>query len=139
MRLSKLTMKSFIAVLALVVAGCSTVRMSYEAEVKPPGQEKHDVFIFKKSYEVGGPHKVLCIVTGILYGGWCWYYISLPNEEQVARIEKDARVQLDRIYGKGQYTAKRTLVDVESWGEGKDQSQLIRSNETANLYEEVEE
>lgn len=114
--------------LALFTSACGTMRLNYEGEVRA-ADAKPASYNLKKSYEVGGPHKMLCILTGVFFGGYCWYYTVMPTTEQSRRIEQDAQARLDKIYGSGKYSLTRTKVEVDGWSEMEEQSNLVRSED----------
>ncbi|MGE3975062.1 MAG: hypothetical protein AB7F59_11110 [Bdellovibrionales bacterium] len=127
MKLSKQSLSHLLVMLA-VLSACGTIRLNYEGEVRS-GEEKPATYNLKKSYEVGGPHKMLCILTGWALGGYCWYYTVMPTTEQSKWIERDAEARLDTIYGSGKYTLVRKNIEVDSWGDSEEQSNLLRSED----------
>ena len=75
-----------------IVGSCGTVRMRYGAKFETQNQKKGE-FVYEKSYPVGNL-QTWCIITGILYGGACWFYLGLPYEKHQNMIKRDARIKL---------------------------------------------
>jgi len=40
-------------------------------------------------------HGIACIVTGAIYGGWCWAYGGMPFNSHLAELRERARLRLE--------------------------------------------
>lgn len=113
-----------VIILTLALGGCSTIRMKYQAEVKPTAKvTSTQVFTHEQSYDVGGANKELCIITGIFLGGYCWFYTVMPTMQQKDWILKDANRQLSKSFPAG-YEVSNVVIDRESWSDSQPQTEL---------------
>lgn len=104
--------------------GCSTVRLQYKADVTTE-DGRRAVYDLKKSYDVGGAHKTLCIVTGVFLGGSCWFYLAMPTAQQEDQISQDAQVRLAKTFPKGKYSIEKKNVDVVNWQDQEEDSTIV--------------
>jgi hypothetical protein len=80
----------FLSCLALI--GCTTIRMKYESTVNVDGVSLP--YTYTNSYPVGGAHASLCMLTGIFFGGYCWYYLVMPTVLQKGQAIGEAQNRL---------------------------------------------
>src|SRR5690606_28445426 len=66
--------------LLLIVTGCATIRLEYRADVELADGEEAEA-TYARSYDTTG-HMIGCIITGVIYGGWCWAYALMPFASQ---------------------------------------------------------
>ncbi|MCK5884778.1 MAG: hypothetical protein KAG61_13900 [Bacteriovoracaceae bacterium] len=79
--------------LVISIAGCSTVRLKYEADYKVAGVGQTNRMVYEKSYEVGNL-RWWCALSGVFYGGACWLYLRMPVIDQEEQIRDEARKKL---------------------------------------------
>ena len=105
-------MKHKISVFALIVSlcfsGCSSIRMKYESKVKTD-DKKISKYAFEKSYSLD-PIPFWCAVTGIFFGGACWYYTVMPTTNHVKDVRADAKERLGEIMGEKEYTVEKEKI-----------------------------
>lgn len=82
-----------------ILASCTSMRMSYDAQVNNKKNNVRQVFHYEKSYDLG----YLCPITGILYGGSCWLYSGYPNGEHITNMNNDAQNKLNELLGKNNW------------------------------------
>lgn len=78
----------FVMSLLLLSGACGTIRLKYQGEMKNASEDK--VVIVEKSYPVKGAFKPLCIISGIFFGGSCWYYLVMPTVAEKKEFKADA-------------------------------------------------
>ncbi|MGE0529564.1 MAG: hypothetical protein AB7G93_08515 [Bdellovibrionales bacterium] len=98
-----------VCALALLLSGCGTIRMAYEAQVN----DQH--VRVEKSYPVGGAYKELCYITAIGLGGSCWFYTVMPTVEQKNQMREDALRMVAQKLGNTNIEPKRESVYRVSW------------------------
>ncbi|HAZ13360.1 MAG: hypothetical protein A2X86_14945 [Bdellovibrionales bacterium GWA2_49_15] len=110
--------KSIACLLSLFLVSCTSVRVRHEGIIAT--QEKSfQGFVFEKSF----PAKRLpfyCILTGFFYGGFCWKYRSLPDQQQKEELVKASQTELDQKFGAGQYQLIFDRIRRISFDEGSD-------------------
>ncbi len=62
----------------IITSSCSTISMYGSGKVRNEDKAL-GTFVYQKSMSVGAGHIVLCALTGIFYGGWCWAYLGMPT------------------------------------------------------------
>lgn len=85
--------------LTIMNLACSTIAVRTRADltIQRPSSPP-----LRVSYENVGTYSLsslsgLCIITGILYGGACWYYLALPDEDEVGPERRQLQSLLTRI------------------------------------------
>jgi hypothetical protein len=123
--------KWIMSLVAIAVASsltaCSTIRMTYQAEVKP-SNGKLQKFTHERSYPVGGANQELCIITGIFLGGYCWFYTVMPTVQQKDQVASDAKRYLVKQFPSG-YTEANVVIDRQSWSDAEPKSELKEIND----------
>lgn len=120
-------MKQLMIAILIIFSGCSTIRIKYESDViveKPvsrgaTSQETTIPFVYEKSYDVSGTLQISCWLTSIFYGGACWFYNTLPSEEQIASVTKDANKELKAKLKGSKFEQRNVFVDKTSWDRKK--------------------
>jgi hypothetical protein len=113
----EISLKKLLLVLmaCLSFAGCTTIRMKYESTVEVEGVSQSYTYI--NSYPVGGAHASLCMLTGIFFGGYCWYYLVMPTVLQKGQVIQEAQNRLpSQLAGKkfeevGPYSTSKVSFD----------------------------
>jgi hypothetical protein len=120
-----------VSLLALVtLTACSTVRLEYKADVTT-AEGKSAKYIFKRSYPVEGPHETLCWLTGIFLGGYCWYYLVMPTQQQSVQLEADALRRIEKAGAGRDYKIQSKWVDQDSWQQMDDEIKFSMSTDDA--------
>ena len=133
-------MKNIVLMILLFVflTGCSTIRMSYQADVTA-GDGRTGTYTLKKSYDIGGPHSAFCALTGIFLGGSCWFYLVMPTVNQNNQIRKDARQHLDKVFGKTSYEVQEQNVDRDSWSDLSEESKISFESAVSETKQEIKQ
>ena len=89
--------------------GCATIRLRYEVDVNVSADGKSGSkeaivssgkVTFEKSYPVDS-QMILCLVSGVFYGGACWLYLGMPNSDQISVMKREAKYRImERFEGK---------------------------------------
>jgi hypothetical protein len=101
--------------------------MKYESVVTTEDGKENN-FVYENSYPVGGAHSVLCAVTGIFWGGYCWFYLAMPTTYQQQVVLDDADEYLKKTMAGKKYEENNAKVSRVSFDAG---------NETASLNNKV--
>lgn len=72
-------------------------------------------FVYKKSLSVGGGNIVLCALTGIFYGGWCWTYLGMPNSGHRIKLRKALIADLEKETGATSIALDELKIKRLSW------------------------
>ena len=107
--------------MTLILSSCSTIRIKATGEAST-GNEKVGKFVYRKSIKVGAGNIVFCAITGILYGGWCWTYLGMPNSGHRAKLRRALIADLEAQTGKSNIVLDKINMRRLSW-----------SNEASNL------
>jgi hypothetical protein len=119
----------FALITCLAVAGCTTIRMKYESTVEVEGVSQPYTYI--NSYPVGGAHASLCMLTGIFFGGYCWYYLVMPTVLQKGQAIQEAQNRLpSQLAGKKFEEVGPYSVSKVSFDEGTEEIRI--GNSTGN-------
>jgi len=113
----------FLGLICLLLTSCSNVKVSYRAKVKTKNQKNYS-YTFEKSYKVAGI-QVLCIITGIFYGGACWAYLGMPTSGQSKNIRKDAQVALTEKLGANNFTVADVNILRRGWNKVEPSYSLV--------------
>ncbi len=92
--------KILVLLLALSVFSCSTVRLNYRGDIAAKdGSIKLDAthISYTRSYDLNS-QPILCAVTAMYYGGFCWGYLLMPYDSQKLTIYEDVIDYLDEVY-----------------------------------------
>lgn len=114
--MKKLLMSAF---LALTLSACTTIRMKYEGEFKTPDGKKGTVTA-EKSYDLGNSDSTMCMVTGVFFGGYCWYYTVMPTTQQRQTMEKDVRTALQESLNGDKFELQTLKNDKVNWDKKED-------------------
>ncbi len=118
--MQNLLQKLILSLIVTAVLGCTTIRMKYESTVTVDGQPQSYTYI--NTYPVGGAHSSLCWITGIFWGGSCWYYLTMPTVIQKKMIIEEAQNRLaTHLAGKKFEEIGPYDVSKVSWDEGPEQ------------------
>jgi hypothetical protein len=117
--------KFLMAIISTTLLSCSTIRLQYEGEFKTD-DGREGKYVLRKSYPVGSI-RTWCMVTGILYGGACWFYFSKPDDEMERRVEEDAKWKLKSKLNIKSLLLSTKKVERLSWDGGEDQEDLMMS------------
>lgn len=118
-------MKIFMALmLGFFMLGCQTIRMKYESVVEVSGEPTKSKFTYVNSYPVGGAHASLCWLTGIAFGGSCWFYLAMPTVQQKAILVEDANDYLSKKYTGKKFEEDRIKVTKVGFVEGGEEAEL---------------
>jgi hypothetical protein len=98
---------------ALLGSGCTSIRMRYDADVAVGG--KTAKFSHEQSYSIGSGLPVLCVLTGIFFGGACWFYTVMPTTDQRRQSEADAKAALEKALGGKSYEISACTNDRVGW------------------------
>ncbi|MFT6070787.1 MAG: hypothetical protein ACJAT2_000652 [Bacteriovoracaceae bacterium] len=72
-------------------------------------------FVYKKSMPVGGGNIVLCALTGIFYGGWCWTYLGMPNSGHRKKLRASLIADLEKETGTSSIKLDQLKIKRLSW------------------------
>lgn len=72
----------------ILMSSCATMSVEYTADVYSNGRDVGRVKVANNIDTTS--HMWGCIATGVIYGGWCWMYLSMPTASQ----EKDVRSRI---------------------------------------------
>lgn len=118
-------MKIFIAlILSFFSIGCQTIQLKYESVVEFEGEPVKSKFTYINSYPVGGAYVSLCWLTGIAFGGSCWFYLAMPTVHQKSVLIEDANRALNQKYGSKKYEEDRIKVTKVSFTKGVEEVDL---------------
>jgi hypothetical protein len=122
-------MKKLVLILSCFwFVGCSTIRLNYESTVETKGSEDQK-FYYTQSYDVGGAHQALCIITGIFAGGYCWFYLVMPTRVQKMDLIDDAQAALKKQMAEKEYEESNVTISRENFTEGEVKMSLIPASQ----------
>lgn len=73
------TLKRPLVLFVVIIFTSSCIHSGTYYEGKVQIKKKVHRFEYQTSHMVGR-HAWACLTTAILWGGWCWYYLRLPNQ-----------------------------------------------------------
>jgi hypothetical protein len=91
---------------------------------------KSGQFVYENSYNVGSL-QTWCIITGILYGGACWGYLSYPSKDHDNFVTSDAKIKLANLIGTTDIGFENTRITKTTWG-GKPESHKLSLSSRTN-------
>lgn len=77
------------SLLITCLLSCSHVAVEQSGEIH--SKEKKYSYHYTGSVEVSSGDRWACGLTAIIYGGWCWTYLGMPNAVQHQMIEHDVK------------------------------------------------
>jgi len=95
------------------LTSCSTMRLRYQTDFKANDQ-RSGLFTYEKNYQTSG-YQLLCIITGIVYGGWCWAYLGLPTEKDQALMSEESLVKLKGLLSTNEVEVFGAQVERVGW------------------------
>lgn len=101
-------------VILLLTSSCSTIRMYASGKARDANGDL-GTFVYKKSLAVGGGNIVLCALTGIFYGGWCWTYLGMPNSGHRIKLRKALIADLEKETGASSIALDELKIKRLSW------------------------
>ena len=119
------------AFLLIAFSSCSTIRVNYEADFQTDNNKSGKIE-YKNSYKVGGGTRILCVVTGIIYGGSCWMYLGMPNAEHRSMARSDAERTLREELGASQVTTSNISIRRLNWSEEEPMHQITLAGQSEN-------
>lgn len=131
--LNRAVILSFVAMLVL---GCSTATFRYESQAQD-GQGRDLSYRYEKSYDLGS-NPVLCGLTGIFWGGWCWTYTGMPNSSQETQVKADAQADLQQKLGTKNFKIKSEAITRVSWGNRPPYSSLANTEQKVAFGSEAD-
>ncbi len=117
--MQRLMTATLLATSLLITTSCSTIRMRLDAKVEADNGEKGQV-TYENSYDLGSI-PTLCALTGIFFGGACWFYLTYPNVVHMDAVRNDAEEHLTEKFGDVDYLLKKVKVDSKGWGEREEE------------------
>jgi hypothetical protein len=108
------------------IASCSSSHLRYRAKYNTT-EGKTGIVTYEHTYGVAPIYSQLCIVTGIFWGGACWYYLAMPTVNQTEVLENDLKPLLNKELGAQVSTLEIIDVAVKSWSVQKDYLNIQRS------------
>lgn len=105
--------------LSLSLTACTTIRMKYEGEFKTQDGKKGTVKA-EKSYDLGNSDSTMCMITGIFFGGYCWYYTVMPTTQQRQTMETDVKTALKENLKSESFELSTTKNDKINWEKQED-------------------
>lgn len=85
----------FVTILLLVMLeSCGTITLQSSGRVNVDSSSY--TYYFTKSYPISKKDRWLCGLTAVIYGGWCWTFYSMPNDEQSAQFKLDLKEKLSK-------------------------------------------
>lgn len=125
----KAFVKRFVLVLfSLLFLGCQTLRMQYESTLETDKGENQK-FTYVDSYDVGGAHAVLCGITGIFFGGYCWFYLVMPTTVQQQVIIDDAQTYLTKQMNGKKFEENNVRISRVSFSDGEQKASILSWSE----------
>ena len=101
-------------IVILLLSSCSTIRMYASGKARDANGDLGS-FVYKKSLSVGGGNIVLCALTGIFYGGWCWTYLGMPNSGHRIKLRKALIADLEKETGATSIALDELKIKRLSW------------------------
>lgn len=101
---------------SVALSGCISMNLQYTAEVEQGGKELSAVY--QDTVSTTG-HALACVLTGFLYGGWCWAYLAMPfaGTEEDFRMEARARIKEKLRKNKKKVRFHDERVDRTGWND----------------------
>jgi len=98
---------------------CMSMHARYQADIEfsEKGQIREAEFVYERTIDTTG-HMIACILTGVIYGGWCWYYTMMPDGSQRAELYSHANRALDRKMKGRKFDVTREWTNKVYWGTG---------------------
>ncbi len=118
-----------ISLISLTLVSCSSIRMKYEGEVLTTDGKKSYVQA-EKSYPISETDKSMCMITGIFFGGFCWFFTVMPTTQQRATMERDVKSALEKQLNTSNFSIVTKSNDKINWEQKEDV--LILSKEKNN-------
>jgi len=112
MTLTRLHERILTVTLAAMLTACSSIHLKYTAQMTADNVTRE--VAAERSYSIQST-QTLCIITGVLYGGWCWAYLFMPTRSQIATMAGDSRVLLKGNRESGRYSFARERVQRVGW------------------------
>jgi len=103
-----------LTVVTMNLVACSTIRLNYDAKVKNDKGETAR-YNYQKSYKITAS-AIVCGVTAVIYGGWCWSYLFRPFANDITNVSTDASIDLETKHAG--YHVVSENVTRESWKGG---------------------
>lgn len=92
--------------------------MKYDAKIQT-ADGRIGKFHYEKSFSLGAT-PVLCGITGILAGGYCWVYMRMPSESQENHMIQEAHLKLDEILQGKPYEVVTSRTEQKNWNQMED-------------------
>lgn len=115
-----------------LISACSTVRVKYQATIVDDYFQTAE-FEFYESY----PLKKLrrdCFLTAIFLGGACWKYLSQPSHDIKNHVAKNARRQIEDIFGPNNFGHRNISIDHFGWSDLPKNYQFTSGSPLRNNY-----
>jgi hypothetical protein len=125
--------RSLILLFSLLV-GCTHATFKYEASIQHDSLGDYE-FIYSHTYPTDNEY--WCGFTAMFYGGACWSYLSMPNNEQADLLVINATSELNKQIGDNRYKTTRSKVSRVNWGHGIIQNNLIALGPVSNQHRSV--
>lgn len=109
---------------SLLFLGCQTLRMQYESTIEMDKGENQK-FTYVDSYDVGGSHAALCVITGIFLGGYCWFYLVMPTTVQQQVIVDDAQAYLTKQMNGKKFEENNIRISRVGFSDGDQHASLV--------------
>jgi hypothetical protein len=119
---------SLFILLTMLLSGCATIRLKYDVDVKVTANTNDKTaangkVTFEKSYPIDN-QKILCMISGVLYGGACWFYLGMPNSEQMAAIKRDGKLRIQEYFEGKRLEYVSSEVSRVSWDDEAERLQI---------------
>lgn len=120
--INRITIAFTLLTVICLTSSCGTIRMQYDARVKAEDGKVAD-YHYEKSYDLAN-QPAICALTGIFFGGACWFYLAMPNTKHEDAVIADANDELKVLLKDKKYELSKVSTDKRSWSDQKETSSL---------------